>query len=219
MLGLVLVIWCFAIVGRLLYLQVFRYGDFEKRATKQQNRSFDLSPKRGIIYDRSGRELAMSIQVDSAFVVPTETPDLANTISLITRITKDDPRLVLADCKSRKSFCWVARKASAETIERLKSLNLQGIYYQKESKRFYPKRELAAQVLGYVGTDDEGLSGIEREYNDQLRGNLVGGLGPASARKRSGSAGWRNNPTLDKISFSPSTKTFNTLPSASLSKR
>ena len=54
MLGLVLVIWCFAIVGRLLYLQVFRYGDFEKRATKQQNRSFDLSPKRGIIYDRSG---------------------------------------------------------------------------------------------------------------------------------------------------------------------
>ena len=184
MLGLVLVIWCFAIVGRLLYLQVFRYGDFEKRATKQQNRSFDLSPKRGIIYDRSGRELAMSIQVDSAFVVPTETPDLANTISLITRITKDDPRLVLADCKSRKSFCWVARKASAETIERLKSLNLQGIYYQKESKRFYPKRELAAQVLGYVGTDDEGLSGIEREYNDQLRGKPGRMLIQVDARKK-----------------------------------
>jgi len=184
MLGLVLVVWCFAIVGRLLYLQIFRYGDFEKRATKQQNRSFDLSPKRGIIYDRSGRELAMSIQVDSAFVVPTETPDLANTISLITRITRDDPRLVLADCKSRKSFCWVARKASAETIERLKSLNLQGIYYQKESKRFYPKRELAAQVLGYVGTDDEGLSGIEREYNDQLRGKPGRMLIQVDARKK-----------------------------------
>ena len=183
-LGGLLVLWCFAIVGRLLYLQVFRYGDFEKRATKQQNRSFDLSPKRGIIYDRAGRELAMSILVDSAFVVPTETPDLANTISLITRITKDDPRLVLADCKSRKSFCWVARKADAETIERLKSLNLQGIYYQKESKRFYPKRDLAAQVLGYVGTDDEGLSGIEREYNDQLRGKPGRMLIQVDARKK-----------------------------------
>ena len=126
----------------------------------------------------------MSIQVDSAFAVPTETPDLPNTISLITRITKDDPRLVLADCKSRKSFCWVARKASAETIERLKSLNLQGIYYQKESKRFYPKRELAAQVLGYVGTDDEGLSGIEREYNDQLRGKPGRMLIQVDARKK-----------------------------------
>lgn len=170
LLGGMLLLWCCAIVGRLVYLQVFRYGDFERKASRQQQRSFDLSPKRGIIYDRSGHELAMSIQVDSAFAVPTEIPDLPNAVSLITRITKDDPRLVLADCKSRKTFCWVARKADAETIERIKSLNLQGIHYQKESKRFYPKRDLAAQVLGYVGTDDEGLSGIEREYDESLRG-------------------------------------------------
>jgi cell division protein FtsI (penicillin-binding protein 3) len=165
-------------------LQVFRYGDFERRATRQQQRSFDLSPKRGVIYDRSGRELAMSIQVDSAFAVPTEIPDLPNAISLITRITKEDPRLVLADCKARKTFCWVARKADAETIERLKSLNLQGIHYQKESKRFYPKRELAAQVLGYVGTDDEGLSGIEREYDEALRGKPGRMLIQVDARKK-----------------------------------
>ena len=112
----------------------------------------------------------MSIQVDSAFAVPTEIPDLPNTISLITRITNEDPRLVLADCQRSKTFCWVARKADAETIERIRALNLQGIHFQKESKRFYPKRDLAAQVLGYVGTDDDGLSGIEREYNDQLHG-------------------------------------------------
>ena len=66
LLGGILALWCLTIVGRLLYLQVFRYGDFERRAARQQQRSFELSPKRGVIYDRSGRELAMSIQVDSA---------------------------------------------------------------------------------------------------------------------------------------------------------
>ena len=151
-----LCLWLLTICLRLVYLQIFCYGDFERRAQHQQQRSFDLSPKRGVIYDRAGRELAMSIQVDSAFVVPSEAPDLSNTISLITRITKDDPRVVLADCRAHKTFCWVARKADAEVIERIRALNLQGIHYQKEPKRFYPKRELAAQILGYVGTDDQG---------------------------------------------------------------
>ncbi len=179
-----LCLWLVVICVRLVYLQIFRYGDFERRAVHQQQRSFELSPKRGIIYDRAGQELAMSIQVDSAFIVPTETPDLANTVNLITRITKDDPRLVLADCKGHKTFCWVARRADAETVERIRSLNLQGIHFQKEAKRFYPKKELAAQVLGYVGTDDQGLSGLEREFNDQLQG-LPGKLMiSVDARKR-----------------------------------
>ncbi len=165
-----LCLWLAAICFRLVYLQVFRYGDFEQRAQHQQQRSFDLSPKRGVIFDRAGRELAMSIQVDSAFAVPTEIPDLANTISLIARITKDDPRVLLADCKARKTFCWVARKADAEVIERIRGMNLQGVHFQKEAKRFYPKRELAAQMLGYVGTDDQGLSGLERQFNSELQG-------------------------------------------------
>jgi cell division protein FtsI (penicillin-binding protein 3) len=176
--------WLVVICLRLVYLQIFCYGDFERRAMHQQQRSFELSAKRGIIYDRAGHELAMSIQVDSIFIVPTETPDLANTVSLITRITKDDPRVVLADCKVHKTFCWVARKADAETVERIKSLNLQGIHFQKEPKRFYPKRELAAQVLGYVGTDDQGLSGIEREFNPQLEGKPGKLMISVDARKR-----------------------------------
>ncbi len=165
-----LCLWLLAICLRLIYLQIFCYGDFERRAQHQQQRSFDLSAKRGIIYDRAGRELAMSIQVDSAFIVPSETPDLANTVSLISRITQDDARVVLADCRAHKTFCWVARKADAEVTERIRALNLQGIHFQKEAKRFYPKRELAAQVLGYVGTDDQGLSGLERQFNSQLQG-------------------------------------------------
>jgi len=176
--------WLLIICLRLTYLQIFCYGDFERRALHQQQRSFELSPKRGVIYDRAGRELAMSIQVDSAFVVPSEAPDLANTISLVTRITQDDPRVVLADCSAHKTFCWVARKADAEVIERIRALNLQGIHFQKEPKRFYPKRELAAQVLGYVGTDDQGLSGLERQFNQQLRGKPGKLMISVDARKR-----------------------------------
>jgi cell division protein FtsI (penicillin-binding protein 3) len=179
-----LCLWLFAICFRLVYLQIFRYGDFEQRAQHQQQRSFDLSPKRGIIFDRNGRELAMSIQVDSVFAVPTEIPDLANTIGLIARITKDDPRVLLADCRARKTFCWVARKADAEMVDRIRAMNLQGIHFQKEPKRFYPKRELAAQVLGYVGTDDQGLSGLERQFNDQLRGKPGKLMISVDARKR-----------------------------------
>jgi len=170
LLGALLLLWCCGICVRLVYLQIFRYGSFETRATHQQQRTVEVSARRGVIYDRTGRELAMSVSVDSAFAVPTEIPDLAGTISLISRITKSDPRELLARCKASKTFCWVARKADAETAGRIRALNLRGIYFQKESKRFYPAKELAAQVIGYVGTDDEGLSGIEREYDEDLRG-------------------------------------------------
>src|SRR5277367_6285779 len=170
LLAAILFLWGGTICLRLVYLQIFRYGSFELRAQHQQQRTTEVSARRGIVYDRAGHELAMSIAVDSVFAVPTEMPDLAGTISLISRITYADPRELLAKCQAGRTFCWLARKADAETADRIRSLNLRGIYFQKESKRFYPKRELAAQVIGYVGTDDEGLSGIEREFDDQLRG-------------------------------------------------
>ena len=184
LLGIVLLLWFVAICLRLVYLQIFQYGQFEERAMHQQQRTIEISPRRGVIYDRAGRELAMSINVDSGFAVPSEIPDLAQTISLISRITREDPREMLAKCKASRSFCWVARKADAETVERIKALNLRGIYFQKESKRFYPKRELAAQVLGYVGMDDEGLSGIEREFDEQLRGKPGRMLVQVDARRK-----------------------------------
>lgn len=184
LLGGILLVWFAAILFRLVDLQIFQYGEFEARAQHQQQRTVEISPKRGIIYDRAGHELAMSINVDSGFAVPSEIPDLASTISLITRITKEDPREILAKCKASRSFCWVARKADAEVAERIKELNLKGIYFEKESKRFYPKRELAAHVLGYVGMDDEGLSGIEREYDDQLRGKPGRMLVQVDARRK-----------------------------------
>ncbi|MGD1023927.1 MAG: penicillin-binding protein [Candidatus Sulfotelmatobacter sp.] len=170
LLGGMLLFWCVAICGRLVYLQIFRYGSFVKQAEHQQQREIPLSPKRGVIYDRAGHELAMSVLVDSAFAVPTEVKDLPTAVSLITRITGEDHNVVLADCRNHKTFCWVARKADDETIERIKLLNLQGIHFQKEPKRFYPARDLAAQVVGTVGMEDSGQSGIEHEFDDELRG-------------------------------------------------
>jgi cell division protein FtsI (penicillin-binding protein 3) len=184
LLGAILLFWAGVICLRLVYLQIFRYGDFEQRAQHQQQRTTEVAAKRGVIYDRAGRELAMSIAVDSAFAVPAEIPDLAGTISLVSRITKADPRELLARCKAARTFCWVARKADAETADRIRSMNLRGIYFQKESKRFYPKRELAAQVLGYVGMDDEGLSGIERADDDELRGKPGRMLISVDARRK-----------------------------------
>src|SRR5690349_15945094 len=127
-LAAILVCWCAAICLRLVYLQIFRYGDFQQRAQHQQQRTEAVAPKRGIIFDRTGRELAMSVSVDSAFAVPSEMPDLGGTISLISRITKSDPREILARCKAARTFCWVARKADAETARRIRELNLRGIY-------------------------------------------------------------------------------------------
>ena len=180
----VFVFWCATISVRLVYLQIFRYGNFEHRAQHQQQRTEEVSARRGIIYDRQGRELAMSINVDSVFAVPAEMPKPASTISLIARITKQDPRELLAKCDSAKTFCWLARKPDPEISARIRSLNLRGVYFQKESKRYYPKNELAAQVLGYVGMDDAGLSGIEREYEDQLHGRPGQMLISVDARKQ-----------------------------------
>ena len=166
----ILMVWGAAISARLVYLQVFCYGEYAQRAQRQQQRTTEVAAKRGIIYERAGRELAMSMSVESVFAIPNDIPDLANTMALISRITKADPRELLAKCHAAKSFCWVARKADPEIAARIRALNLKGIFFQKESKRFYPKNDLAAQVLGYVGMDDEGLSGVERQYDDELRG-------------------------------------------------
>src|ERR1700757_2844039 len=184
LLGAVMLLWCVAICGRLVYLQVFSYGKFVKQAGHQQQRAIPLTAKRGVIFDRDGHELAMSVMVDSAFAVPTEVKDLPTAVALITRITGEDSNVVLADCRAHKTFCWVARKADDETTERINSLKLQGIHFQKEPKRFYPAQDLAAQVLGSVGMEDMGQSGIEHEFDEQLRGKAGKMFISVDARKQ-----------------------------------
>jgi cell division protein FtsI (penicillin-binding protein 3) len=162
--------WLLIISLRLVALQVIHYGDWMQRASRQQQRSIDVSPRRGIIYDRNGQELAMSINVDSVFAVPSEIPDPDNTAALIGRVLHMPAVEIAAKIKASRNFTWIARKVDAEESHRLTAMNLRGIYFEKEPKRFYPKRELAAQTLGYVGVDDEGLGGIEHAFDEELRG-------------------------------------------------
>ena len=183
-LAAIFVFWAVVVCGRLVQLQIFDYGELEQHAQRQQQRTIEVAARRGLIFDRSGHELAMSIAVDSIFAVPSEIPDPNTAATLLAHILKLDPAELRARFRASRTFCWVARKVDAEASDRVRALNLRGIYFQKESKRFYPKRELAAQVLGYVGMDDEGLSGIEREYDDQLRGQPGRMLISVDARKR-----------------------------------
>ncbi len=168
--GAFLFLWVAAICCRLVYLQIFKYGDYVQKAARQHQRTIDVDSPRGIIYDRNGRELAMSVNADSVFAVPSEIPDPESTARILSRILKSDPDDVLNRLKSSRSFAWIGRKLDQETSDRIHALNLRGIYFEKEPKRYYPKRELAAQVLGYVGMDGDGLAGVERQFETQLRG-------------------------------------------------
>ncbi|HEY2114450.1 MAG TPA: penicillin-binding protein [Candidatus Angelobacter sp.] len=165
-----LLFWFLIICGRLVWLQIVNYGDYTQRAAKQQQRSIEVSPVRGNIYDRRGNELAMTVSVDSVFAVPSEVPDIHSAAQVLGRVLKADSTEIESHMRGSHAFAWVARKIDNATSARVRALNLKGIYFQKESKRFYPKGELAAQVLGYVGLDDEGLGGVEREFQQKLTG-------------------------------------------------
>ena len=169
-LSAVLFLWVAAVLGRLVVLQVVKYEFFLNLASRQRGRVIEVEPRRGTIYDRNGTELAMSIDVDSVFAVPSEIPDQETTAQILSTVLHTDPQELLARLRSQKNFAWMKRKVDAETSDRVRELNLRGIYFRKEPKRFYPKRELAAQAVGYVGTDDEGLGGLELVYDDNLRG-------------------------------------------------
>src|SRR5215510_13449124 len=179
-----LAFWFLGICLRLVWLEVVDYADLKQRAARQQQRSIEVSPARGIIYDRNGNDLAMSVNVDSVFAVPSEIPDVHSTAGILAKILKSDAADIENRMHASHAFAWVARKIDGDTSDRIRRLNLKGIYFQKESKRFYPKRELAAQVLGYVGLDDEGLSGIEREFDEELRGKPGRMLIQVDARRK-----------------------------------
>jgi cell division protein FtsI (penicillin-binding protein 3) len=169
--GLFLLVWALLIGARLVQLQVVQLREWKQRAAHQQQRTVEVSPQRGIIYDRNGQPLAMTVPVDSIFAVPSEIADQSGVAAQLAALTGEEKDNLLDRLQSQKNFAWVARKVDADTAARVRALGLKGIYFQKELKRFYPKKELAAQVLGYVGTDDVGLAGIEHLYQAQLNGS------------------------------------------------
>src|SRR5205807_4308272 len=116
--------WIVIICGRLMWLQVAEYGFLTQKAARQQQRSIEVSPPRGVICDRKGRELAMSIQVDSVFAVPSEIPDQGSTATLLAHVLRSDPKEILAKLEASRSFAWIARKLDNDTAARLRGLNL-----------------------------------------------------------------------------------------------
>jgi len=170
--------WAFLIVLRLSWLQLFEHSEWAERASRQQERTFTVAPRRGVLYDRNLHELAMTVVADSIYAVPSEIgDDRAKDAAVLAKIVHTDPedrftsqKQIQARLMDSRNFAWVARKQSPAVIARVKALNLKGIYVQKEFKRFYPDQQLAAQMLGYVGMDDDGLAGIEEEEDKQLHG-------------------------------------------------
>jgi cell division protein FtsI (penicillin-binding protein 3) len=166
----VALLWMGAVFGRLTYLQLFRHSDYLARALRQQQRTIEITPKRGAIYDRNKKPLAMSIPVDSAFGVPAEIADEHLAARLLSGVVDVPQEVLEARFESSRSFVWISRKLPPEKAEAISALNLKGIYLQKENQRFYPKRNLAAHVLGFVDSDEKGLGGIEYELDHRIRG-------------------------------------------------
>jgi cell division protein FtsI (penicillin-binding protein 3) len=183
--AIIAAVWALAVFGRLAYLQLFRHSEYLARAQRQQQRTIEITPKRGAIYDRKMRALAMSLQVDSAFAIPSEIGENKAQAAKLLSGVLGIPRDVLeAKFESGGTFVWVMRKLAPEKAEAVSALNLKGVYLQKENQRFYPKRDLAAHVLGFVDIDEKGQAGIERELENAIRGQSEKIVVMADARQR-----------------------------------
>jgi cell division protein FtsI (penicillin-binding protein 3) len=177
-------LWMLAVAGRLGWLQLYEYSEFLGRAQRQQQRIVEVTPRRGSIYDRNLHPLAMSIPVDSCFAVPGEIRDVRLAARLLASVLHIPREILEARLDPARSFVWIARKLPPEKMQAVAALNLKGIYFQKENQRFYPKRELAAHVLGYVDLDEKGLAGIEYELDGQIRSKAEKILVQSDARHR-----------------------------------
>jgi cell division protein FtsI (penicillin-binding protein 3) len=165
------ILWVLLIAARLYDLQVVRYDHYSNKAERQQQRVVALDPPRGTIYDAQGRELAVSIQVDSVYAVPPEIEEPAAAAAALARAIPGLDGVKLArQLTGDREFIWVARKLDPPTAAKVHALGLKGLYFVPESKRYYPMGELAAQVLGYVGTDNHGLAGLELVYDREITG-------------------------------------------------
>ncbi|HXY00280.1 MAG TPA: penicillin-binding transpeptidase domain-containing protein [Candidatus Limnocylindrales bacterium] len=172
------------VFGRLAYLQLFRHSEYMSRAMRQQRRTLEISPKRGDICDRNMRPLAMSVGVQSAFALPSEVKDVELAARLLSGILGMSADEIREKLDSGNTFVWMKRKLPPVKSDAIQSLNLKGIYLQEENQRYYPKREMAAHVLGFVDVDEKGLGGIEHEYDALVRGKAEKIVVMADAKQR-----------------------------------
>ncbi|MFI5338749.1 MAG: peptidoglycan D,D-transpeptidase FtsI family protein [Candidatus Methylomirabilales bacterium] len=158
------------VAAKLFFLQIQQRDRLAQRATKQYQRRLPIVSRRGTIYDRTGRELAVSLKVSSIFAQPAAVEDRAATAKALAPILQQPARDILARLGNDKPFVWLERQLDPAQAEAISDLNLKGIGLYPESRRYYPRQDLAAHVLGMVGLDDRGLEGLEHQYDDLLGG-------------------------------------------------
>ncbi|MBW2645739.1 MAG: penicillin-binding protein 2 [Deltaproteobacteria bacterium] len=161
------------LVGRSVQLQVFDGVQLAQKASDQYKKSNTQSPRRGTIYDRNYKELAVSIDVDSICAYPARIKSKNNTARTLAKILKTSQKRLLKKIDSSKSFVWIKRHAGPTEVSQIKALKLKGIDFIKESRRFYPNKSLAAQVIGFTGTDGCGLEGLEYACESMLKGETT----------------------------------------------
>ena len=169
------------LAARLFYLQVIRHEFFLDKSRDQRVRLIVLSPDRGDIYDRNGDVLATSINAFSVGAFPSDVKNKSGTADIISKILKENRSAILQKLNSGKPFVWIARKIEEPLAQKIKDKKISGIELLAEKKRVYPKKKLASQILGFVGMDNQGLSGIEISYDKYLKGeegNLIKEIDP-----------------------------------------
>ncbi|MGE5455394.1 MAG: penicillin-binding transpeptidase domain-containing protein, partial [Methylocystaceae bacterium] len=164
------------LTGRMIYLQTIRSASLASQALENRTHSITVEAKRGAIYDRNHQELAISIDTESVFVSPLKIKQSGNqkeTAQALANILGLDAKEVYKKLSGNNSFTWIKRQAlmpNSKEYEQLKALELPGVYTVKESRRFYPEKEIACHVVGITGVDNVGLEGIDYHYNDLLTG-------------------------------------------------
>ncbi|HZM69606.1 MAG TPA: penicillin-binding protein [Candidatus Cryosericum sp.] len=158
------------LAARCVHLQVFRAPALLELARAQHEGEITLDPLRGPILDRNGRELALSLAVDSVFADPSEVGDAGAAARRLAPILGMKPAALRERLASDGRFVWLKRKIDPDLRKRIEALEIPGIAFVRESRRFYPKRDLAAHAVGACGVDNQGLAGVEFAFNDRFTG-------------------------------------------------
>lgn len=159
------------VIYKLVSIQYIYASKYKNYAEYQQKDEFIINSKRGKILDRNGVELAISLVERTVYANPKLIQNAEQEAKILAKILDLDVEAVKKKLEDQDlGFVYLKRKVSAERAEVISELNLPGIYVQNETKRYYPQGSLAASVVGFVGLDGNGLSGIELAYEKFLRG-------------------------------------------------
>ena len=172
------------LTSRLFFVQLGAAKPLSKLALDQYKTFIRLLPRRGVIYDRNLRELAVSINLISIFADPQEIENKENTAKRLSEALGIGKGEILRKLKEKSRFEWIARKVQPDIERGVRRLKIKGIGFIKEPRRVYPNGALASHVIGFSGMDNNGLEGIELLYDKFLKGDVGWRYTIRDAKKR-----------------------------------